>query len=362
MKKSRFILLTSLLLGSVYLSSCSFMGDTTYHIESVETKKDTSGNTVFVIHFTDSTIPDYSFTLPESKKGVGITTVSSVISPDGNSLILTIVLSDNSTKTVTVPINNGKNGRSIEKIEEYINENNEACIAIYFVNESEPTILLLPKGEPGNGIKDITYESDANGNISVLINFTEEDKPSISFMIPRGIGIKNIAASFNDEGYLVFTFTMSDNTKIEVETESRVTMWHSGSSDPNSVPIGNIGDFYFYIPTLTIYQKTIDGWKEVASLGTKTNTGYKTVTLDLNVNDGSGVPASFVNYYGDGKFSILTGRTFFDSGIELPQAIRNGYTFEGWFIDKTYNEINGRFTNMSAVGKDMTVYAYRKLI
>ena len=363
MKKSKLLLVGSLLLGGISLSSCSFFGTDPYAISSVESVVNEDGSTSVTIKFSeDSGTPDYTFTIPAGVEGVGIADVSAKTSEDNTSVTLTITFTDGEKKEIIIPIAKGSDGRSIERIEEVLDEEGNTAMAIYFEGEDTPTIITLPSGDKGNGIASIDYIFDENNQC--IITITLDDEREVVFTIPAGIGIASITSSYDENGDLVFTYFLTDPNAdpIVVTTSTHVTQWFSGNVSPSDDEELNskakVGDFYFYIPGLTIYQLKATGWQVIANLGSAISTNTKSV--HFNLNDSEEKLAYFVDELStvrDLSFDIPEGRTFFDQGISVPKAYRTGYVFDGWYTQAEYNVTLGRFTDLVSITKDMELFA-----
>ena len=96
-------------------------------------------------------------------------------------------------------------------------------VMITYTDETlEPTIFYIPKGdegekgETGNGIKEVLYEYDENGDYIVTIKFTDETVEPLVFNLKNGISIEGVTTITDEEtGKVYMTVNFSNGTSSE---------------------------------------------------------------------------------------------------------------------------------------------------
>ena len=96
-------------------------------------------------------------------------------------------------------------------------------VMITYTDETvEPTIFYIPKGdegekgETGNGIKEVLYEYDENGDYIVTIKFTDETVEPLVFNLKNGISIEGVTTTTDEEtGKVYMTVNFSNGTSSE---------------------------------------------------------------------------------------------------------------------------------------------------
>jgi len=103
----------------------------------------------------------------------------------------------------------------------------------YTDEEVEPLKIYLDKGakgdvgETGNGIKEISYDYDKNGDYIVTVSFTDKEVEDVSFNLKNGVSITGITSTTNEEtGVTTMVVNYSNGT----------------SSKPIEIPKGVKGD------------------------------------------------------------------------------------------------------------------------
>ena len=231
MKKIRNLLLGALLVFSLpSLSACGFFAEEEngYLISDVTTDVDNQGNTVVTISFNSEDKPSVSFTLPkgaDGKEGVSIKDVTSEFQEEYNRVKLTVTFTDsNKEPFVTyIPVYNGVDGRGIANINVETLENGNQQITISFTDNSSPVSFIVPKGQDGVSIKEITTSYDPiSYDVIVTISFTD-DSPSVEFRIPRGlrgVSIDYIETQEDENNYDLIIDTSYSNVSDIAETIS----------------------------------------------------------------------------------------------------------------------------------------------
>lgn len=361
MKKFRNLLLGALLVFSLpSLSACGFFAEEEngYLISDVTTDVDNQGNTIVTISFSSEDKPSVSFTLPkgaDGQEGVSIKDVTSEFQEEYNRVKLTITFTDsNKEPFVTyIPVYNGIDGRGIANINVETLENGNQQITISFTDDSSPVSFIVPKGQDGVSIKEITTSYDPiSYDVIVTISFTD-DSPSVEFRIPRGLrGVSiDYIETQEDENNYKLIIHYDDGTQEEVSfSKEHATNWLYGSTVPDSQN-GENGDFYFNLSTGEIYVKENGNWvlkTVIAGVDTPETKNYYYITLDLN-------GGSLVNPLDPITYKVEEGKY-----INLPLAYKEGAEFVGWYTDKELTPNSGHVTNITPIYMDMTLYAQYK--
>ena len=114
------------------------------------------------------------------------------------------------------------------------------------------------------------------------------------------------------------------------------------------------GDYYFDTLNKIIYTYQTTGWKKVVELEDKTQERIVIVTFNLNTLDDS----AYFDPEDDSEYYIKKGYSFAEDGYDIPVPNRPGYKFAGWYTEKKPNLlINGAFTDLTTVNKNITLYA-----
>ena len=363
-KNTCLVLLTVFSL-SMPLTSCSFFdtGNGT-QISNVETKYDEkTGNTIITISFTNDDMTPVSFTIPQGiagKDGVSIKNVSSILSSDGTSVILTISYSDPNIENtvISVPVLQGK---GIKEVLVNKDENGNTTIQFVYTDNSTSSKITIPNGKDGNGIENFEVsDADKNGEITITVSFT--DGNTKTFKIKNGVSIYKITYNEekSDDTHYVLTITYTDGYSEDVSLDRpKSNIWYTGTTAPEDDSTASSkaedGDFYLNKLNGYVYQKDSNGtWNYLFSMKAESSSKdtYYTVYFDPGegkINGKNNIIASYVS----------EGKTMRCSQIPIPEY--EGYTFLGWYTD--LNNVNsGKFTDLTPVFNDISLYAkYEKI-
>lgn len=337
------------------LSSCSFFTDPSsgVTIQTVETTTREDGSIQVKIIYENENKEPTVFVLPAA---TGISEITSV-KEEGGETTITFKTTDGKEESFTLPA-----VKSIDYIDPTYNEDGSITLTIVYTDGSKEskqiTISKGDKGDPGEdgkdgkGIKSIETQSLPDGSMKLVITYTD-DTTDDSIIVPRGTYILGVDYSTDDKGNTIVTFSFSDGTN-QTFTLYRQSGWIAGVGSPKPTQ-GQPGDFYYDEDADAIYYYYEDrGWGLLLNLKSSTNTPY-TVTFELNADDD---PTAKLRYDADKKYQIKGGHTFYSDGLEVPEAERTGYTFEGWYTDKIVKPTMGAFNNLTGVWSDMTLYAH----
>lgn len=372
--KRLFTGLFASLLMVTTVSGCanSFFKTKNVVISDVETKTNEEGDLVITITFVDDVRDPISFTVPQGSPGNGIENITQTPSQDGSKVIVRITYTDKNVAPLTFEI---ANGVSIVSITSASNPNDEGE-TIVTITMSNGEVLVFPintpkDGKDGNSITGITQQIDPEDNsVILIIHFSESD--DITVVIPpgeKGTSVTSIRMSTSPDGnFYIYTFTMSDETTHTV-TVNRPATWLTGTGRPNE-QTGLVGDFYYARDLNVIYYRTNAGWIVQFDLNeVKAEPVFYSVKFDLNVTEapwpgwpsGTTFPTSE-----SATYFIEHGHTFYDSYFDqpysIPTPVRDGYTFEGWYTQKTITVNSAKFTDLVSVYRNMVLYANWKAL
>ena len=273
-KKAAIILwFASLLFSS---TSCSAFFDSGYTISDIKKTEDENGNTILEIVFDDDNIEPIKVSI---NNGVGIDNVSSTLK-DGK-LYLTISYTDNREDTVLeIPVLEGEKGVSVVDINTTTDDDGNIKVVFVFSDGTQSNEIIIPKGNNGVGIQNISCTLDENTNIYKLI-FTLSDGSEIGpFFINNGTDGKEIVSvnTTETENNYILEIVYSDGTSSPVVLSKPTSnRWYYGSTVPEE-DLGKEGDFYFLVTDKCIYTKTALGWNLLISLdGQKEDKYYRKV-------------------------------------------------------------------------------------
>lgn len=368
-KRFRKMCLTlSILLGSVAMSSCSaFFGSDELTISSTDVKTDENGNTIVTITFTDENKSPLTFTIPnaiDGEDGVGIATVTSELSEDKTlvTIIITYTDANREPTVITVPVYKGEDGKEITNIIQDFDENGNTTLVFEYSDNTQSDVITINKGEDGKGISDIVINSDEHGNYELIIKYTDDTTESPIY-ISSGVGISSVVYNEekSDESNYCLTITYSNGETEDIFVPAPIsTKWLSGNGYPSN-DLGNEGDFYVIESSGAVYKKTAGTWRYLFSIkGIGSDLTYK---VTFNLSGGKWTNGDLTNpEESSTEIRTIDGLTY-GSYIDLNQDYLKCYNeddsleFMGWWTDATINANSGHFTNLSAVTKDLILYA-----
>lgn len=365
-KNTCLVLLTVFSL-SMPLTSCSFFdtGNGT-QISNVETKYDEkTGNTIITISFTNDDMTPVSFTIPQGiagKDGVSIKNVSSILSSDGTSVILTISYSDPNVENtvISVPVLQGK---GIKEVLVDKDENGNTTIQFVYTDNSTSSKITIPNGKDGNGIENFEVsDPNDNGEITITVSFT--DGNSKTFKIKNGVSVSNITYNEekSDDTHYVLTISYTDGYSEDVSLDRpKSNRWYTGTTSPENDSTASSkaaeGDFYLNKVNGYVYLKTSNGtWSFLFGMKADDSSSEKKVYHTVYFDPGEGKIKGTSNIM---MASVSNGKTMELSQIPTPSY--EGYTFLGWYTDLS-NVNSGKFTDLTPVYSDLQLYAkYEKI-
>lgn len=367
-KFKKMYLTLCVLFGCFTISSCSaFFGSDTLNISNTDVKTDENGNTIVTISFTNEDKAPLTFTIPSAingKDGVGIASVTSTLSDDKTlvTIIITYTDADVEPSIITIPVYKGEDGKEIKNIIQGFDENGNTTLLFEYSDNTKSDLITINKGEDGKGISDIVINSDNNGNYELIIRYTDgtTEKP---IYVTSGVGITSViynADKSNDENYcLTITYSNGNSEDIYVPVPTS-TKWLSGNAYPSN-DLGNDGDFYVIESSGAVYKKTSGNWRYLFSIkGIGSDLTYR---VTFNLNGGKWVNGDLTNPDESSIENRIIDGISYGAFIDLNQSNLKCYNenkdleFKGWWTDPIINANSGHFTNLTAVTKDLTVYA-----
>ncbi len=350
---------TLMFFSTTSLSSCfGFFEEEVLQIANITTTTLENGNIQVKIIYSDEEIAPTTFVIPKGnegdigKTGNGIKEVTTSKNEEGNGSIITITYTD---ETMEPTILNVSDGVSIKNIESSLNEEKEEYeMNIILTDGTTFGPLIIPKGKDGNSILGIKQQINIDNSVTLTIKTSNGEDYIVQIPAPQqgedGRGIKEIVSVPNGDQY-VMTITYTDDTTQVLEF-ARPNKWFSEIAMPSNED-GINGDLWYDLAHNTIYVKQNDKWNKVIDLSQNVEETF-TVRFDLNDNNEApaNMPAGSLLTY-----EIESSTYFASSGYSIPVPAREGYQFEGWYTVKNPTAINGKFTDLTPVCGDLTLYA-----
>lgn len=349
-------------LGVTSLTSCGVFGDDGYTITSIETFYDEeAGYTTIRITTSQEEDNIITFTVSDGVTGNGIASISGVPSSDGKSVIVTITYTDpNTPDTVfTIPVVSGKDGKGISSVSTDNDKEGNVVVTFTYTDGTSDS-FTIPEGidgKDGHGIDH--YEVDTTDpNVTVItFYFDTITIPPVTIEIPHGedgVSVTSITQDINNSTneVAVYIITYSDGSTSTISIDiPQPTMWYHGVNAPTD-STGRDGDYYLNTSTGVVYVKYGGTWVEIFSMrgnGSPIDFDVKFNPYDGTWDDGTNSVLVFKNIeYGD----------YLDLE-DIPVPVKTGYEFDGWYTapsDSEYAINSGKFTDLTPILKDMTLY------
>ena len=364
-KKSKLLMLFGLSMCLAPITSCSafFGGDEFTIIDKSVTTDEETGDTIVTITFSGDSVEPLTFRIPSvinGKDGVGIESIVPTIKDNSLTLTISYTSPDVEDTIITVPVLKGVDGKGISNVEIQQDENGNSSFKLIYTDGTESSDILIPKGNDGVGIKDITFTaSEDNPTINILtITFTDETIEPKKFVLRNGVSISDFyldEENSTDEFYrIVINFSDGSSQNLDLP-KPQVTEWISGTVVPDN-DIGKVGDFYINLLTGDVYTKFNDNnWEYLFSIkgsGGVEQKEYFNVIFNLSEDEYTDnlKPGSQI------LCRVLDGETLPLEEIPIPK--KDGYIFEGWFAGSDSSNPNvGKFTNLTIVSNNIDLFA-----
>lgn len=368
MKKTiRRVCSVCLILATLFLTGCggSFFSEEDLQIVSVEAVPTNEGYTRLIITYSEESErePDI-FAIPNGEKGkmgekgTGIAKISYEHDENNYQTGLTIEFTDQSLEPVSFDI---PDGRSVIDIVPYEDSNSGKYLIFQYNDGSQSDPFLIPKGESGNGITSFTCVQDPQDKSVTMDIVMDDGREPIHVFIPppaEGRGVAEMVAGKSEDGsnYRI-SVTYSDGTTQTLEFD-RPANWYHGTTKPtpeNDITGSKVGDYFFDTLHDKIYIKDEElGWTEIVGF----NVEKHQITFVINDNGDAYMPVNTTT------FEVERGSYFSDNGYgDIPQPVRPGYNFKGWYTRKidlsvtTIPATMSPFTDLTPVFSDLTLYA-----
>lgn len=355
----RIILIFSIALLSLLFVSCGFTSSGSRNnsgIASITTEV-VDDTTYLVITYEDKDKEPERFAIPSGKDGTGIQTIVVKDNETGTGKTVSIYLTGQTDPEVSFDVSNGT---SVTGITSELDE--ETGTTYVYVNYSDGTIsdpIAIPKGEKGEGLVGCTTVENEDGSQTVTLEFTNS---SYDITIPaqkEARGIDYIMGSTNtetNEYVLTIYYTDGDYEEISFEGPSQPNTWLTGTNIPDDSN-GKNGDFYFDTDDSYIYYKSNGKWALIADLGqSSTSCWVEFDTNDPVVEEGTNIEPTYTGEFT--RYSIKVNSYFQDNGWgDIPTCSYPGYTFIGWYTDRTITVTSDKLTKLTPILGDITFYA-----
>lgn len=348
---------------AINLTSCLGFGEEdVLQIENIFTTTLENGDIRITITYTDEDMAPTTFIIPKGAQGEigetgnGIKDVTTTKDENGVT-ILTITYTDEEVEPTVIELKDGLSMTGIES--EYDEETKEVTFWVNFSDGTKSDSWVIPAGKDGKdgvSIVDIYYYYEFDGSTTLTIVMSDGNEYEVFIPAPQkgnqGRGIQSIVSVPSGDSYtMIITYTDGDTEELEF---ARPNKWFTEGGTPANDE-GIDGDLWYDWSHNVIYIKQNGTWLAVLDLMNETNQNITySVTFDLNDTDGvnasmpSGTQLAYV---------IPNGQSFYSSGYSVPLPTRDGYEFVGWYTVKDPTIVNGMFTDLTTVNKDMTLYA-----
>ena len=377
MKKTLISLFTLLVaLCTIMLSSCSsFFEEETLMIESVKATNMDDGRTKITITYVDDVEEPLVFYIPQGptgeqgEQGVGIEDIDYEELENGNTLI-TIKVTDDEIPPVQFEVQNGIKILSLKEGVDALS--GEKYIFFEYNDGTYSEEIIIPSGKNGIGIKDCATVPNDDGGYTLTIILDDEREYSVIIPGPEkgetGLGIDNkdgkkgvVGGVSADGTKYVITFYYTDGSSESVEF-ARPNQWHWTNGKPAN-SLGAVGDYCFDTTNNDIYVKDRpNSWANIFDMDSVETT--HTVKFDLNAyifNEESQTYErdTTAKLNGLSVYSNIKHGSYLTSneGCEIPIPTRSGYIFKGWYTDRSVTEISGKFTKLTIIADDITLFA-----
>ena len=366
--KSSQILALFLLLTTLFTTGCagSFFAEETLQIASIESELLESGETKITITYTDEEITPHVFYIPAGKEGVigadgnGIQGISYERDENGHQTKVILSFTDETMDDFTFAVPDGLSIIGIEDDVDVVTGN--TYIVFRYSNDTLSDPIYLPKGDKGNGIK--SYTPKVNEDKSINLDFVFDDGRELNIVIPPpqdGNGIASMSTSEDKENkkyLLTVNYTNGTSETLEWNRPADPNQWLYGS-DPEKALNSRDGDYFFDTFHKIIYIKENGSWNQIVDFNTFVEECK--ITFNLNDNDEdtehkAGMPTGAKQTY-----MVLKG-TYFSAEEngkhDIPVPERTGYKFVGWYTKSSVNPATmSAFTDLTPVLSDLTLYA-----
>ncbi len=362
-------LFSAILIGILLLTAaaCTFFAEEERReIENIYYRpatQDEREGILVIIDYVGDEYPDSMFFLPngeEGKEGNGISDVTAELVEDGARIKITVNYTDKTRDPSEFTFENSVFPTDFTC--ELDEETGDYRLSITLSN-GDTSEFTIHNGIDGDRITSITTRVDEEtGTTYIVITMAvagEDGEPVVyEFPMPegdkgeQGVGIASVRVdnylTASDPSYVYLVIELTDGTSLTTRIP-KVNNWTVGEDAP-SPNAGSYGDFYFDRLNYKIYHKDNEGWTVIMDLSDKRS---DTHVVRFMIDSGTLMDTPIVMNHGS---------YFYRSGYEIPTPEREGFTFDGWYTklneDGTVNVNAGRFTDLTPILSDMTLYAH----
>lgn len=353
MKKFLSAILCSLMLCfAVFASSCMLGSGDALAVAGITTDLQDDGSTKVTITYTDEDIDPTVFYIPAGDKGErgnGIEDITYAPNADNTATVVTITYTDDDREpaVLTLPY-----GTFITDVIPEEDEEGNIKFTFKFSNgqpDREFTVINGKDGKDGTTITGSLVNENEDGSRTIVFYYSDGSEYSVDIPAPQkgeqgeqGTSISDISADATDDSYIV-TVTYSDGTSSQFSLPKH-SVWRTGEGAPSD-RLGNIGDYYFDETNKIIYLKS-GSWRVIADFSMYSDVEH---VINFVIDKDTGNTVSVKMKHGS-CFAASTG-----ASIPLPQ--KPGYVFLGWYTKPEADPTSGKFTDLTAVLCDLTLYA-----
>ena len=348
------------LLGSTSCASFFGGGNEGYSITDTSVTTNENGDTIVTLTFNSEDIDPLTFTIPASKDGAdgnGIASITSKI--EDQNVVLTIKYTDTTKKdtVVSFPLLKGDTGNGIKEVIYDEDEEGNTTFRFIYTDGTESEEITIPKGDNGIGISNVISETLEDGSTHLVISFTDDLYPPVDLTIKDGVSISDVSynAELSTDEVYVLEITYTDGNKSRIELpRPQTNVWHNGTTKPAS-DIGKVGDYYINMATGDVYTKTnAETWMLMFSIKGEATDPKERFNVFFNLREDE----TYLEMPSGSQVLVVVteGETVPLSSIPIPQ--KDGYTFIGWYAGEDESNPNvGKFDNLTPVTSDLTLYA-----
>lgn len=361
-----FFLMMMIVFSAFSMTGCtgSFFGsdEQGIQIESITSEELEDGSMLITITYTDEDREPTTFLIPKAedgepgKDGNGIQGITYTLSKDGLSTIVTITYTDQSIEPTQITIPNGISVTGVNYTVDEITGNTLITLQYSDGTTSDPIPVFKGEqgepGEDGNSIVGIDQIVNDDDSVTLIFHFSKSEDYIVQIPAPHeGRGIDTIVAGETNDQYTM-TIYYSDGTDETLTWDKpNPNQWYTGSEPSNS--LGVDGDFYFDIYHHNIYVKQSGVWVLIVSFDNNIETHSVIFQLNDSLDEPANMPSGSLMAYQIPHGSYFAAQ----EGYTIPIPTRNGYDFVGWYTTKTITPTSGKFTDLTPVMADLTLYA-----
>lgn len=358
-KKIIGLLLALLTFALCLLGACGFASEETLQISSITNELQPDGRTKVTIVYTDEEkLPDV-FYIPQGKQGEqgemgnGVKEILYTQDSATGKTKVTIIFTDTSMEKVEFYLDNGISVVGIEsdtdaegKYMKFVYSNGNKSDKIHIPSGLGIKSYVLDEEPEEEGLKAVlTFELDNGEKIEIKVPNSEKgDKGE------TGKGIDSIIAEDDLDACLyILTINYTDGTseRVTFNRPQETSAWHSGGTMPED-SLGKNGDYYFDTYHNEIFVKDGGKWRSVVDF----NDDNQTYDVYFYWND-----TELASEEHKEKYTLNRGEYFTTSGYRMPEPTRAGYKFLGWYDSRIIGATTGKFTTLTPIFSDLTLYA-----